>query len=89
MMRSIVLRDARAVMVQDAEMTGFPGDLLVETDEAAGTARDRAFAGSRHRADVQIDVARQIEATLARCANQRAELEARQADDASTRARLE
>jgi hypothetical protein len=52
-------------------MPGFPSDRLIELDQSACSPGDGAFSGGGLRSDVQVDVAREIEAYLDRRRNRR------------------
>jgi hypothetical protein len=63
--------DARCEVLHDPEMTAAPRDFLAELDQAAGPASDCDLIRVGERLDVQIEIARSIEASLDRRANGR------------------
>lgn len=60
----IIGSDARRVPMNDAKVPSFPGNLFTQADEARGSTRNGTLPGMRQRADMEIQVTGEVEATV-------------------------
>jgi len=64
MLRGVKGGDARTMLMSDPKMPCAPRDLFTHSNKTRRTANDRSLARMSHGTRVQLDVSRQVEATL-------------------------